>query len=94
MGGEDYVSLAASKLPEGNIDPASVRIELATECHGIASTSATAVSIVSGSSGSELISFLLPSGLDRGQYYISISDYAEGDANFESSNCAVVNVVN
>ena len=35
---------------------------------------------------------LLPSGLDPGQYFISISDSTDGDANFESSNCSVVNV--
>jgi hypothetical protein len=34
----------------------------------------------------------LPSGLAPGQYFVSISDSEEGDANFESSNCSAVNV--
>lgn len=41
-----------------------------------------AVSIASGSPDSKLVSFLLPRGLAPGQYFVSISDPEEGDANF------------
>ena len=91
--GVDYLSLTASGFPEGNINPINVVIELATECHEAASATTSAVSIVSGSGDSQLLSFLLPSGLAPGQYFVSISDSEEGDANFESSNCSVVSVV-
>jgi len=89
----NYVSVAGSDFPAGDINAANVVVELASTCHGHASATTSAVSIVSGSGDSQLISFLLPAGLDPGQYFISISDSEEGDANFESSNCAVVNVV-
>ena len=91
--GVDYLSLTASGFPEGNINPANVVVELATECHEAASATTLAVSIVSGSGDSQLMSFLLPSGLAPGRYFVSISDSEEGDANFESSNCSVVSVV-
>ncbi len=90
--GVDYLSLTASGFPEGNINPANVVVELATECHEAASATTSAVSIVSGSGDSQLLSFLLPSGLAPGQYFVSISDSAESDANFESSNCSAVSV--
>jgi photosystem II stability/assembly factor-like uncharacterized protein len=89
----NYVSVIGWGFPEGNINPANVLVELATECHGPASASTSAVSIVSGPDDSELLSFLLPGGLAPGQYFVSISDSEEGDANFESSNCSAVNVV-
>ncbi len=90
--GVDYVSVTGSGFPDGNINPANVVVELAAECHGATSASTSAVSVVSASSDSNLISFLLPGELAPGQYYVSISDSEEGDANFESSNCSTVNV--
>lgn len=89
----NYVSLTGSGFPEGNINAANVVIELAGECHARAWATTSAVSIVSGSGDSQLVSFLLPAGLDPGQYFISISDSEEGDANFESSNCSEVTIV-
>jgi photosystem II stability/assembly factor-like uncharacterized protein len=91
-GGMTYVSLTGSGFPEGNINPANVVVELAAECRGTAGASTSAVSVVSASSDRNLISFLLPGGLAPGQYFISISDSEEGDANFESSNCSEVNI--
>ncbi|MGA2688829.1 MAG: hypothetical protein ABSE85_12250 [Candidatus Korobacteraceae bacterium] len=89
----NYISLTGAGFPEGNINPANVVIELAAECHGAAWATTSAVSVVSGSDDSQLVSFKLPAGLDPGQYFIRISDSEEGDANFESSNCSEVNVV-
>ncbi len=88
----NYVSVTGSGFPEGNIDPANVVVQLAADCHGAAYATTSAVSLVSGSGDSRLASFLLPSGLDPGQYFVSISDSEEGDANFESSNCSEVRV--
>jgi len=93
IAGVNYVSVSGSDFPDGDINANNVTVVLATECHGTASASTSAVSIVSGSGDSQLVSFLLPAGLDPGQYFISISDSEEGDANFESSNCSEVNVV-
>jgi hypothetical protein len=76
----------------GNINPANAVIELATECHEAASATISAVSIVSDLGDGKLLSFLLPTGLTPGQYFVSISDSEEGDANFESSNCSAANV--
>lgn len=89
----NYVSVTGSGFPKGNINAANVVIELAGECHARAWATTSAVSIVSGSGDSQLVSFQLPAGLDPGQYFIRISDSEEGDANFESSNCSEVNVV-
>lgn len=88
-----YLAVSGSGFPEGNINPTNVVVELATKCHRAASGTTSAVSIVSGPGDSELLSFLLPGGLAPGQYFVSISDSAEGDANFESSNCSEVNVI-
>ena len=90
--GMNYVGVTASDFPEGNITPGNVVVDFATECHGATSASTSAVSIVSGPGDSELLSFLLPSDLAPGQYFVSISDSAEGDANFGSSNCSEVNI--
>jgi hypothetical protein len=90
--GVSYVSVSASGFPEGNITAENVRVEISQGCHEAALASTSAVSVVSASSDSNLISFLLPSGLAPGQYFVSISDSEEGDANFESSNCSVVNI--
>ncbi len=79
--GVTYVALSGSEFPEGNIDPTRVVIGLSTECHGFNLASTSAASIVSGDGDSKLMSFLLPSGLESGQYYISVSDYSDGDAN-------------
>jgi photosystem II stability/assembly factor-like uncharacterized protein len=92
-GGMNYVSLTGSGFPEGDITPANVVVNLATECHGSAAATSSAVSVVSASSDSNLISFLLPSGLAPGQYFVSVSDFEEGDASFESSNCSAINIV-
>jgi len=89
----DYVSVEALSVPDGSISAANVRVALADKCHAAPLSTTSAASIVSGSGDSKLLSFLLPAGLTPGQYYVSISDSEEGDANFESSNCAVVNVV-
>jgi len=88
----NYVSVTGSGFPDGNILAGNVAVELAAECHGPASASTSAVSMVSGSGDSELLSFLLPGGLAPGQYFVSISDSEDGEANFESSNCSEVNV--
>ncbi|MGB8886774.1 MAG: YCF48-related protein [Candidatus Korobacteraceae bacterium] len=90
--GENYVSVTGSGYPEGNITPSNLVVDIALRCHGATSASTSAVSVVSASSDSNLISFLLPGELAPGQYFISISDSEEGDANFESSNCSTVNV--
>ncbi len=91
--GITHHSIEATGLPEGNINPANILVQLATECSGTASGGTSATSIVSGSGDIKLVSFQLPGGLEPGQYFVSISDSEEGDADFESSNCAVVNVV-
>lgn len=91
--GMNYLSVGAAGFADGNINPANVVVTVATGCNGPVSTTAPAASIVSGSGDSKLLSFLLPSGLDPGQYFVSISDYAKGDAYFESSNCSAVTVV-
>lgn len=88
--GASYVSVSVSGLPDGNINPASVAIQLATDCQGDATATTVAASVVSGSGDSKLVSFLLPDGLSPGTYFVSISDSAEGDANFDSSNCSEV----
>jgi hypothetical protein len=90
--GVNYVSLTGSGFPGGNITPGNVVVALATQCRGAAGASTAAVSVVSASPDRNLISFLLPSGLAPGQYFVSISDFEEGDANFESNNCSAVNV--
>ncbi len=88
-----YLTVTGSGFPRRDITPANVSIELAMDCQGAALASTQALNIVSGSRDSQLISFQLPGGLEPGRYYVSISDSAEGDANFESSNCSAVNVV-
>jgi len=90
--GVTYVSLVGIGFGEGDVNAANVDIQMADECQGGTSATTSAVSIVSGSGDSKLLSFLLPAGLEPGQYFVSISDSEEGDANFESTNCAVVNV--
>lgn len=91
--GITFVAVGATDFPAGDITPANVVLAFGRDCRGGTISSARATSVVSGDGDSKLISFLLPSGVDPGQYYISISDYAEGDATFESSNCSVMNVV-
>lgn len=95
ISGVTSVSTTGSGFLNGNINPTNVVVTVAPECRGDAAATITATGVVSGDgdSDSKLISFLLPAGLDPGKYYISISDYADGDANFESSNCSVVDVV-
>ncbi len=90
--GINYLTVSGSGFPEGNINPANVVVALATECQGDASASTFAASVVNGSGDSKLLSFLLPGGLAPGQYFVTISDSAEGDASFESSNCSAVKV--
>lgn len=68
-------------------------VDLSADCKGAVSAITSASGVVSGDGASRLVSFLLPSGLEPGQYFISVSDSEDVDANFESSNCAVVNVV-
>jgi len=93
ISGVNALSTIAHGIPAGNINAANIVISLSGHCQGEALAMTPALSIVSGSGDSKLISFLLPSGLDPGKYFISISDSEDGDANFESSNCAVVDVV-
>jgi len=90
--GTSYLSLTGSGFPDGNINPANVVVELATDCQGPSSATTSAASIVSGSGNSKLVSFLLPGGLSPGKYFVGISDSWEGDASFESSNCSEVKV--
>jgi len=90
--GVNYLGLSASGFADGDINPANVVVNVAKDCKGDASAIASAASVVSGSDDSKLVSFLLPSGLAPGKYFVSIRDSAEGDANFESSNCSAVNV--
>jgi len=92
VAGASYLSLSASDFPEGNINPANVAIQLAVDCRGPELANVPAASVVSGSRDGKLVSFLLPDGLSPGNYFVSISDSTEGDANFESSNCSEVNV--
>ncbi len=92
VAGINYISLAASGFPDGGIRAENITVELARECRDAALTTTTAASIVSGSGESQLVSFLLPDGLSPGKYFVSISDSADGDANFESNNCSEVNV--
>jgi photosystem II stability/assembly factor-like uncharacterized protein len=91
--GVTYLSLAGFEFLDGKITPTNVAVELASECHGGPAARSSAVSVVSGSGDSRLISFQLPGGLEPGQYFVSISDSDEDDVNFDSSNCSVVNVV-
>lgn len=91
--GANYVSVTGGNFPAGNIDPSNVVVDLSLRCHSAALAATSAVSVVSASVDSNLISFLLPGGLAPGQYFVSISDSEEGDANFESSNCSAVKVV-
>lgn len=93
IAGVNYVSVTGSGFPEGNITPGNITVGLALECRGAASATTSAISVVSGSGDNKLLSFQLPAGLDPGQYFISISDSEEGDANFESSNCSAVTIV-
>ena len=91
--GGSYLSVIGSQLPGGDISAKNTNIEFAADCQGEAVAMTSAISIVSGEGNSKLISFMLPSELNPGQYYISISDYADSDAKFESSNCSTVIVV-
>jgi photosystem II stability/assembly factor-like uncharacterized protein len=91
--GITYISFAGSGIPDGNINPETVVIQIATNCNQGASAITYASSVVSGDGDSKLVSFMLPAGLDPGQYFISISDHADGDANYESLNCFVIEVV-
>lgn len=91
--GATYLSVTANNFPEGDFIPVNLVVTLASDCHGDISAITSALSVVSVDGHSKIVSFLLPRGLDPGQYYIGISDYADGDANFESSNCSVVNIV-
>ena len=86
------LTLTGSGFPEGNINPANVVVRLATECQGDTSATTSTASVASGYGDSKLMSFLLPSGLAPGKYFVSISDSAESDVNFESSNCSEVTV--
>jgi hypothetical protein len=92
ISGVTSLSVSASGLLNGNINPSNLRVELSTVCleEALATTSAT--SVVSGDDDSKFVSFLLPAGLDEGQYYISISDSKDGPASFESANCSAVTV--
>jgi photosystem II stability/assembly factor-like uncharacterized protein len=91
--GVNYLSVAGYGFSDGSIAPANVAVELATDCQGAVSATTSAVSVVSGSGDGKLLSFLLPDGLPPGKYFVSISDSADGDATFESSNCSEVTVV-
>ena len=88
-----FVSITGSGFPEGGVNPANLVVEMANDCQGEAAGKTSAVSIVSGWGDSKMISFLLPGGLEPGKYFVSISDSAEGDANFGTSNCSSVTVV-
>lgn len=89
--GVSYLNVAGSGFPAGSINPANVVIYLATDCRGDASAKTSAVGIVGDGGDSKSVSFLLP-GLVPGNYFVSISDWAEDDANFESTNCSEVSV--
>ena len=90
--GVNYLTLSGSGFPDGSISPDNVAVQLSTVCHGPASAITPAASLVSGSGDSRLVSFLLPAGLPPGNYFVSMSDSVEGDANFESGNCSEVSV--
>jgi hypothetical protein len=90
--GISYVSIAGSGFPQGNFNPANVTIQLSTSCEATASVVTSAVGIVSDSGDRKLISFVLPSGLASGKYFVTVSDLEHGDASFESGNCAETNV--
>ena len=92
IGGVNYLALSGSGFPDGSISPDNVAVQLSTVCHGPASAITPAASLVSSSGDSRLVSFLLPASLPPGNYFVSISDSADGDANFESSNCSGVTV--
>jgi len=92
VSGVSYLSVSGSEFPLGNINPGNVVVELATACQKDVLATTSAVSVVSSAGDGRLVSFLLSDGLSSGRYYVSISDSAAGDANFESSNCSEVNV--
>lgn len=91
--GVTSLSINVSGLANGNVSPANVRVEVSSVCLDEALATTSATSIASGDGDSKFVSFVLPAGLDPGQYYISISDSKEGNAGFESANCAAVTLL-
>jgi FG-GAP repeat len=92
VAGANYISLTGAGFPDGSTNPANVVVQLSLDCQGPASAATAATGVVGSSGDSKLLSFLLPEGLFPGKYFVSISDSADGDANFESSNCSEVSV--
>jgi hypothetical protein len=91
--GASTVNISGTGFPTGAIDPGSVVVSLAATCGGSGSTTAaTAVQNIIGTS--DKISFLLPSSLAAGTYFVSVSGTSESDVSFTSgSSCSAVNVV-
>jgi hypothetical protein len=89
--GTTHVSITGSGFPTGTVTPAHVIVNLAASCGGspVGITGATSVVPITGTS--DRVEFLIP-GLDPGVYYVTVSDLADGDANFSSSNCSELTV--
>lgn len=88
VAGVNTVSVVGSGFAAGTITPANVNVTLATSCGGatVATTTATSVKTIIGST--RRVSFLIPSALATGNYFVKISDSALGDADFTSGNCS------
>lgn len=86
-----YVNITGSGFPAGTVTPANVIVNLAASCGGspVGTTGATSVVPIIGTS--DRVQFLIP-GLDPGVYYVTISDLADGDANFSGGNCSMLTV--
>lgn len=86
-----YVNITGSGLPAGTLTAANVIVNLATSCGGTVVGTTNATSIVPIIGTSDRVQFLIP-GLDAGVYYVTMSDLADGDANFSSGNCSMLTV--
>jgi hypothetical protein len=89
--GTTYVNITGSGFPKGTVNPGNVIVDLAASCGAppLGTTGATSVVPIIGTS--DRVQFLIPP-LAPGLYYVSISDLADGDANFATGNCSTLTV--
>lgn len=85
------MNIIGSGFPEGTLNLANVMVDLGDSCGGppVATTGATSIIPIVGTS--DRVQFRIPD-LAPGLYYVTISDLAEGDANFSSGNCSMLTV--
>ena len=92
VAGVNNVNITGSGFPSGTITPANIVLTFATTCGGASAATTAAHTIQTVIGTARRINVGIPGTLAQGDYFVSASDTASGDANFTSANCTKVHV--